>query len=58
VGETIVIGEDVQVTVVAVQGKKVRLAISAPPTIAVDRQEVRQRQAEFHDFHDDAVLAR
>jgi len=48
VGETIVVGDDVRITVVAVQGKKVRLAISAPPDIAVDRQEVRERQAELH----------
>jgi carbon storage regulator len=45
-GETIVIGDEIQVTVVAVQGKKVRLAISAPPYVAVDREEIRVRRDE------------
>ena len=48
-GETILIGDDVQITVVAIQGKKVRLAVSAPPYIAVDRQEVRARRGEFKE---------
>jgi carbon storage regulator len=48
-GETILIGDDVQITVVAIQGKKVRLAVSAPPYIAVDRQEVRERRVQFKD---------
>jgi len=43
VGEEIVIGDDVHVTVLSIQGEKVRLGISAPPTIRVDRQEVRER---------------
>ena len=46
-GETILIGDEVQITVVAIQGKKVRLAISAPPYVPVDRQEVRERRTEL-----------
>ena len=38
--ETIMIGDDVQVTVVDIRGEKVRLGISAPPHIPVHRKEV------------------
>jgi len=49
VGEEIVIGDDIRVKVVAVQGDRVRLGIEAPRSVAVDRLEVRQRRAEFMD---------
>lgn len=38
--ETIMIGEDVEITVVDIRGDKVRLGINAPTTIAVHRKEV------------------
>ena len=38
--ETIMIGDDVQVTVVDIRGDKVRLGIDAPTDIPVHRQEV------------------
>ena len=38
--QTIVIGEDVRITVVDVKGDKVRLGIEAPRHIAVHREEV------------------
>ena len=44
VGEQVVINDDVIVTVVAVQGEKVRLGITAPASIRVDRQEVHERR--------------
>lgn len=40
-GQRIYIGEEVTVTIVKVRGEKVRLGISAPRSIRVDRQEVR-----------------
>jgi carbon storage regulator len=46
-GETVVIDGGIQITVVAVQGNKVRLGISAPPSVQVDREEIHQRRAEF-----------
>ena len=48
--ETIMIGDDVEITVVDIRGDKVRLGINAPAHIAVHRKEVyeairRERQA-------------
>ncbi len=44
--EELYIGDDVIVTVLEIRGNKVRLGISAPPHIRVDRKEVRLRTAE------------
>ncbi len=43
VGETIMIGDDVTCTVLAVKGNHVRLGINAPPHIAVHREEIYKR---------------
>jgi carbon storage regulator len=42
--EAIRIGEDVTVTVLGIEGNKVRIGISAPRHITVDRQEVHDRK--------------
>jgi carbon storage regulator len=41
--ENILIGNDIIITVVAIHGDKVRLGITAPREVRVDRQEIRQR---------------
>jgi len=38
--ESIMIGDDVEITIVDVRGDKVRLGITAPKSIAVHRREV------------------
>jgi len=38
--ESIIIGDNVQITVVDIRGDKVRLGIDAPPDITVHRKEV------------------
>jgi carbon storage regulator len=43
VGETLIIGSDVQVTVVAVRGEQVRVGVSAPKHVPVHREEVYER---------------
>ena len=40
VGETVVIGNDVDVTVLGVKGNQVRIGINAPKDIAVHREEI------------------
>jgi carbon storage regulator len=44
--ESIVIGNDITITIVAIQGDKVRLGIDAPREIPVHRLEVYQAIAE------------
>ena len=46
-GEAIILNGDIQVTVVAIQGGKIRLGIEAPEWVAVDRKEVHDRRKEF-----------
>lgn len=43
VGETLVIGDDVSVTVLGVKGNQVRLGVNAPRTVSVHREEIYQR---------------
>ncbi len=39
-GESLVIGEDVRVTVVSIEGGRVRLAVSAPAEVSILRSEL------------------
>jgi len=47
VGEQIVIDGNIRVRVVAVKGGNVRLGISAPPSVTLDRLEVHERRGQF-----------
>jgi carbon storage regulator len=42
-GESVKIGDDVTVTVLSVNGGQVRLGFTAPPNVAVHREEVYER---------------
>lgn len=43
VGETVMIGEEVAVTILGVKGNQVRVGINAPKNVAVHREEIFER---------------
>ena len=42
-GETLIIGEEIRVTVLEVSGHQVRLGVTAPREVPVHREEVAER---------------
>ena len=44
IGEQVVIDDNIVLTIVAVDGNKIRLGIQAPKSVRVDRAEVHQRR--------------
>jgi len=43
IGETLVIGDDVHITVLGVKGNQVRIGINAPKSVSVHREEIYDR---------------
>lgn len=43
-GESVMIGEDIVVTILGVRGNQVRVGVEAPKEIAVDREEIYERK--------------
>ena len=49
-GESIVIGSDIRVTVLEMQGRQIRLGIEAPADVSVHRGEVYERIREENEL--------
>jgi carbon storage regulator len=43
VGETLIVGDEVTVTVLGVKGNQVRIGVNAPKNVSVHREEIYQR---------------
>ena len=43
VGETVMIGDEIAVTVLGVKGNQVRIGVTAPRSVSVHRQEIYER---------------
>ena len=49
VGESLLIGDDVSITILNVRGNKVKIGVKAPKEISVHREEIYQRIKQAED---------
>lgn len=49
VGESLMIGDEVNVTVLGIKGNQVRIGVNAPKEVAVHREEIYQRIQEENE---------
>jgi carbon storage regulator len=54
IGETLMVGDDVTVTVLGVKGNQVRIGVNAPKDVAVHREEIYQRIQKEKGLQDDS----
>ena len=47
VGEEIIIGDSIRVSVIGVKGSNVRIGVTAPASVKVDRKEVHEQRLQF-----------
>jgi carbon storage regulator len=57
VGEEIIIDGLIRVTITSIKGDRVRVGISAPPDMLIDRAEIHQRRSEFAEETFEATVA-
>ena len=51
VGECVLIGDDISITVLSVRGNQVKLGVQAPKEVSVHREEIYQRNLQSKDEH-------
>jgi carbon storage regulator len=49
VGEKVIIDGSIAVEILSVDGNKIRIGISAPPDVRIDREEVHRARQQFMD---------
>ena len=55
VGESVLIGDDISITVLSVRGNQVKLGVQAPKEVSVHREEIFQRIQQSKDEHIDSA---
>ena len=55
VGESVLIGDDISITVLSVRGNQVKLGVQAPKEVSVHREEIFQRIQQSKDEHVDGT---
>ena len=53
VGESVLIGNDISITILSVRGNQVKLGVEAPKEVSVHREEIFQRIQQSKDEHID-----
>jgi carbon storage regulator len=56
VGESLIVGDDVTVTVLGVKGNQVRIGVNAPKEVSVHREEIYQRIQQEKDGSGEASV--
>lgn len=49
VGESVLIGNDISITILSVRGNQVKLGVEAPKEVSVHREEIYQRIKQMQD---------
>ena len=49
VGESVLIGNDISITILSVRGTQVKLGVEAPKEVSVHREEIYQRIKQMKD---------
>ena len=49
VGESVLIGNDISITILSVHGNQVKLGVEAPKEVSVHREEIYQRIKQMKD---------
>ncbi|MCO6545900.1 MAG: carbon storage regulator CsrA [Gilliamella sp.] len=58
VGETLIIGDDVVITILGVKGNQVRVGINAPKEVSIHREEIYNKIHQPQDTNDELLEPR